>query len=150
MAITDQIDARDWLFEIRADDGNTWVDINGILKFTLKLSENEEVAVMTVFKSAGNFASQPMQRGAMMELEGKYYLSSLNVRDVGQARIDFLGGKMGNDAIGKFRFRHEVQTSWVVWDGWVSIKDIGGENNDKTSWGFSITRFEAATTMAVS
>lgn len=147
--VMDQINARDWLFEVLAVDDITWLTIEGISKFTLKPGENEEVAQMTVFGSKGKHASQPMQRGATIEIEGRYYLSTLGVRDPGQARIDALGGAMGEDSIGRLRFRHTIQTTWVVWDMWVSLKDVGGENNDKSSWGLTATRFEAATTMAV-
>lgn len=149
MAITDQINARDWVFQVLADDDTTWIEIEGINKFASKPGENEEVAEMTVFKSKGKHASQPMQRGATLEIEGKFYLSSLGVRDPGQLRITALGSLMGNDSIGKIRWRHEIQTTWVVWDCWISLGESGGENNDKTAFAFVATRFEAATTMAV-
>ncbi|MGH3834099.1 MAG: phage tail tube protein [Pseudonocardiaceae bacterium] len=150
MAITDQINARDWIFEVLAADGTTWITIEGINKFSSKPGEHEEVAEMTVFKSKGKHASQPMQRGATLEIEGRIYLSSpAAVRDPGQLRIEALGALMANDSLGEIRWRHEIQTTWVVWDCWISLGESGGENNDKASWAFVATRFEAATTMAV-
>ena len=148
----DSINARDWIFQV--SDGATptpaWLEIGGIKKFTLKPGENEESADTTDFQSVGNHESQAMQRGASMSCEGQFVLTDPGaVRNPGQARVDALGVLKGKASLGAFRFRHTVQTNWTVWSGWISLGEQGGENNDKTSWGFTINRSGAATSAAV-
>lgn len=150
MATTDQINARDWIFEISDGAGTpVWLPILGIRKFSLKLSENEESTDTTVFESDGEHESQAMQRGAAMDVEGRMMLTDADVRSPGQLRVEALAGLKGNASLGELRFRHEVQDNWTIWDGWVSLGEKGGENNDKTSWGFTFTKSGPAATVAV-
>jgi hypothetical protein len=146
---SNQVNARDWLFQVSDGAGSpTWIDIAGVMKFALKPGDNEESTDTTVFASQGAHESQAMQRGATMSVEGRFIRSSLNVRDPGQARIDALSVLVGEASLGAFRFRHQVETLWTVWTGWISPGEIGGENNDKAGWSFTVTRSGAATTAA--
>lgn len=147
---TDQINARDWIFEISDGAGTpAWLPISGVKKFSLKLSENEESTDTTVFESGGEHESQAMQRGAAMDIEGKMILTEADVRDPGQARVEACGLLKGEASLIDFRFRHQVQEDWTVWEGWVSLGEKGGENNDKTSFAFTITKSGPASTVPV-
>lgn len=147
----DTINARDWIFEVSDGSGTpVWIVVAGVKKFTIKLAENEESADTTDFQSAGTHESQAMQRGASMSCEGQFILTDPGaVRNPGQARIDALGALKGKASLGQLRFRHTVQTTWTIWTGWVSLGEQGGENNDKTSWGFTLNKSGAATSAAV-
>lgn len=144
---TNQINARDWPFQVLAVDGVTWLDIAGINKFTLKRNQGLVETDTTVFASQGSQESQPMQRGSDLDLEGRFILSSGNVRDPGQLRIDTLGALLGEAALGQVRFRHVVQTLWTVWVAWINLADVSGGNNDKAAWGFAANRCGPATTV---
>lgn len=144
---TNQINARDWVFQVLASDGITWVDIAGVNKFTLKRNASEATADTTVFTSAGTEESQAMQRGADMTVEGKWILTSGNVRDPGQLRIEVLGLLVGEASLGQIRFRHIVQTLWTVWTAWISLADNAGGNNEKVGWGFTANKSGVGTTL---
>lgn len=144
---TNQINARDWVFQVLGSDGVTWIDIAGVNKFTLKRSASQAEADTTVFTSGGTAETQAMQRGADLTVEGRWILTSGNVRDPGQLRIEALGFLVGESSLGQVRFRHVVQTLWTVWAAWVSLADATGGNNDKTSWGFTANKSGVATTL---
>lgn len=147
---TDQVNARGWIFEISDGAGTpVWLRIKGLKKFSLKQAENEESTDTTVFESDGVHESQAMQRGASMDLEGRFLLTDADVRDPGQARVDAVAALTGEESLCDFRFRHTVQDDWTVWEGWISLGERGGETNDKTSWGFTITKSGPASTLAV-
>lgn len=145
---TNQINARDWVFQVLANDGVTWLDIAGVNKFTLKRSANEAKVDTTVFTSAGTEESQAMQRSADLDCEGRYILTSGNVRNPGQAQIDAVGLLVGEASLGQVRFRHIVQTLWTVWTAWVTLMDVTGANNDKSAWGFTAHKSGVATTLS--
>ncbi|MCA1624162.1 MAG: hypothetical protein LC778_10245 [Acidobacteria bacterium] len=149
--MADQILARDWIFQVNslADGSGTWLDILGILSFELNLGENEEVSDDTTFESQGEHESTPVQRGATLGITGRYKLSSGGVRNPGQARIDTLIGLKGDTAVGKVRFRHTIQTTWVVWSTWATGPTIGGGHNDRTGWEVTLTKSGLATSAAV-
>lgn len=151
MATGDQINARDWIFRVETTTPDTFVEIGGLNSFTLNSGENEEVADMTLFASQGRHESQPMQRGATLELGGKKLIATGNTPDAGQARVETLADLLGNAAWVTLQFRHTIQTMWTEWTAsWVSMGEISGETNDKTSWGCTFTKSGAGTTAAVS
>ncbi|MGH7954760.1 MAG: phage tail tube protein [Gloeomargaritales cyanobacterium] len=147
--MTDQINARDYIFQVESATPDTWVDILGKTKFTIKMSEKEEVADTTTFESDGDYESQPMQRGASLTLEGMYLRSSANVRDPGQARMDTLALAKTEAALSRLRFRHTIETDWTIWPGWASLADQGGETNKKGGWGFTWNKSGAASMATV-
>lgn len=146
-----KINARDWLFQVSEDPSEAipvWAAIGGVTSFTLSNSEGEESTDTTTFASAGNAESQAMQRGASLSVEG-FVERTGAVPDAGQASVDDLAKLTGEESLGGLRFRHVEDTTWTVWNAWVSKGDNGGGNNDKTSWSASFTRSGAATTEAV-
>lgn len=147
-----QIDARDWIFQV--SDGATtptWLDIGEVNEFTLNPSENEESANTTVFSSDGEYESQAMQRGATLEITGRWaYTDDGTARDPGQERVEAMAQKVGRASLTQLRFRHVSQNEWVVWDCWFSLGEQGGGNNAKTSWSTTANRSGASTTATVS
>lgn len=146
-----QINARDWIFQVSEDPSiatPVWATIAGIESFDLNPSEGEESTETTTFDSQGVHESQAMQRGASLQVSGKIVRTGA-VQDAGQVSADDLAALVGEASLGGVRFRHTDDTSWVVWTAWVSKANVGGGNNDKTTWGATFTRSGAATTAAV-
>ena len=148
---TEQINARDWIFEVSTDAGVTYLAIGGIKTFSNKPGDNQADTDTTTFASAGEYESQAMQRGATMDLSGQFLLDvAAHTRDVGQAACEALAALVGKASLGMFHFRHVSDTLWTVWTAWVSLSEQGGGNNDKTGWGCTLNRSGAATTASVS
>jgi hypothetical protein len=146
-----KINARDWIFEVSEDPTivtPVWAAIGGLKSFDLNPAENEESVDTTDFESAGVSESQPMQRGASIQLEGDIKRTGSS-QDAGQAATEALAELVGEAALGGLRFRHTSDTDWTVWSAWVSLGSKGGGVNDKTSWAANFTRSGAATTDAV-
>src|ERR1700742_981778 len=146
---TDLMSARDWVFEVESVTPDTWVEIDGIDSFQLNPGENEEVADTSLFRSQGQYEEQKMQRGATLGLKGKK-ITAVTTPDAGQLRVETLAGLVSDASIGSLRFRHSVQTTWVVWEATVSLGTVGGGKNDKASWEATFTRCGAAASAAVS
>jgi hypothetical protein len=148
-----QIDARDWIFEVSEDPSAgvpVWSQILGIESFTLSNSDGEESTDTTTFESAGVAESQAMQRGASLNVDGKIKRAADGItQDAGQLSCDTLAALVGEASLGGVRFRHTLDTDWIVWDAWVSRGDNGGGKNDKTSWSAKFMRSGPATTEAV-
>lgn len=146
-----QINARDYIFEVSEDPNAgtpVWAAIGGLESFDLNPSEGEESTETTTFSSQGVHESQAMQRGASCQVSGKIVRNGA-VQDAGQAAADNLAVLVGEASLGGFRFRHVDDTDWVVWTAWVSKANVGGGNNDKSTWGATFTRSGAATEVAV-
>lgn len=146
-----QINARDWIFEVSEDPAEAvpvWAAVGGVESFDLNPSEGEESTETTVFASQGVAESQAMQRGASLQLSGKIVRTG-SVQDAGQAAADALAGLVGEASLGGLRFRYSEDTDWTVWTAWVSKANLGGGNNDKTSWGATFTKSGPASVVAV-
>jgi len=146
-----KINARDWVFEASADpDAGTpvWAEVGGLTSFDLNPSEGEESVDTTTFASGGVAESQAMQRGASLSLEG-FIERTAGVDDAGQKVLNDAALLVGEASLIGVRFRHTDDTSWTVWDGWVSRGSNSGGNNDKTNWSATVTRSGAASTAAV-
>lgn len=143
-----QIDARDWIFQV--SDGQatpTWMEIMELTEFSHNPAENEESADTTVFGSKGKHSSQAMQRGATLELTGRWaYTDDGSARDPGQLRVEAMADKVSDASLTQFRFRHVSQAEWVVWTAWFSLGEQGGGNNAKTGWATTVHRSGASTT----
>lgn len=140
--------ARDVIFEI-ADVATpaTWIEIGGINTFSK--SHDEETADTTTFASEGQAESQKMQIGKQLEIEGQRLRDSVSgAIDPGQAMVETLSERLGEQSLGQIRFAHKDDTSWEVWTAHANLGDQGGGNNDKTSWSATFTRSGADTTVA--
>jgi hypothetical protein len=140
--------ARDVVFEIEdVATPATWIEIAGINTFSK--SHEEETADTTTFASEGQAESQKMQVGKQLEIEGLRLRDSVTgALDPGQAMVETLSERLGEESLGKVRFAHKDDTEWEVWTAHVNLGDQGGGNNDKTSWSATFTRSGANTTVA--
>ncbi|MGW1770639.1 phage tail tube protein [Streptomyces sp. NPDC002104] len=147
------IDARGWIFEVQDEDAqtDTWLPITGVTTFTHNPGENEETVETVTFDSDGQYEQDVMQRGASLEIEGQYRIDKTTKKqDPGQAYIDHVWAqRLGIDSRNKVRWRHNTQTTWVIWEATVTPGEQGGGTNDKTSWSATVTRCGAATSAQV-
>ncbi|MGW0495043.1 phage tail tube protein [Streptomyces sp. NPDC003007] len=140
--------ARDVEFEIEDfATPNTWILIGGINTFSK--SHEEETTDTTTFASEGQAESQKMQLGKQLEIEGfRLRDDTTGALDPGQAMVEALSERLGEDSLGRVRFAHKDDANWEVWTAHVNLGDEGGGNNDKTSWSATFTRSGANTTVA--
>ncbi|MER5213704.1 hypothetical protein ABT063_24810 [Streptomyces sp. NPDC002838] len=140
--------ARDVLFEVEDFlTPGTWINVAGIDTFSK--SHEEEVTDTTNFASEGNAESQKMQIGKQLTIEGKRLRDSITgAIDPGQAKVEALSDRLGEESLGKVRFAHKTDTTWEVWTAHVNLGEQGGGNNDKTAWAATFTRSGASTTTA--
>lgn len=125
----------------------TWIAIGGINTFSK--SHEEETTDTTTFASNGQAESQKMQLGKQLTIEGLRLRDSVTgAGDPGQAKVEALAGRLGEDSLGRVRFSHKNDTTWEVWTAHANLGDQGGDNNEKTSWSATFTRSGADTTMA--
>ncbi|MFD5266756.1 phage tail tube protein [Streptomyces sp. NPDC058335] len=125
----------------------TWITIEEINTFSK--SHEEETADTTVFTSQGQAESQKMQIAKSMTIEG--FRKRDNVTGAiapGQAKVEALSERLGEESLGRFRFSHKNDTTWSVWTAHVNLGDQGGGNNDKVGWAATFTRSGAETTVA--
>ena len=141
-----QIDARGWIFHIEGETTDSWVAIDGITEFSTDYSEGEEEAETTTFESNGHAESQPMQRGASLELTFREKRDPASgVLSAGQARLMAMARLVGDDAMCRFRFRHATEQQWELWTCWIGWGERGGELNDKTESEVTVHRSGAPT-----
>lgn len=138
--------ARDVVFEIEDfATPNTWIEIGGVNTFSK--SHEEETADTTTFASAGQAESQKMQVGKGLQIEGMRLRDSVTgALDPGQAKVEALSERLGEESLGKVRFAHAEDDNWEVWTAHVNLGDQGGGNNDKVGWSATFTRSGASTT----
>ncbi|MEU6649515.1 hypothetical protein ABZ904_08710 [Streptomyces sp. NPDC046900] len=125
----------------------TWITIGGISNFSK--SHEEETADTTTFASQGQAESQKMQLGKGLQIEGlRLRDDATGALDPGQAKVEALSERLGEQSLGRVRFSHKSDTSWEVWTAHVSLGDQGGDNNAKVTWSATFTRSGASTTVA--
>lgn len=125
----------------------TWITIGGLNTFSK--SHEEETADTTTYASQGQAESQKMQLGKQLQLEGLRLRDNVTgAIDPGQAKVEGLSERLGEDSLGRVRFSHKNDTTWEVWTAHVNLGDQGGGNNDKTSWSATFTRSGASTSVA--
>ncbi|MFF4989627.1 phage tail tube protein [Streptosporangium saharense] len=148
-----KINARDIIFEV--SDGAVspaWLPVKGLTGVNVNPGENEESVETTDFDSQGAYEQEILQRGASLELEGFLLKDdTTGAQDPGQARVEEMGGEdaLGADSLGQVRFRHPMDDEWKVWTCTFSLAEQGGGNNDKSSWGATVTRSGRSSTVAV-
>lgn len=146
----EKYNARDVEFEIEdPDTPGTWVAIapGGIETFTK--SHSSETTPTTSFASQGQAESQKMELSKTLSIEGRRLRDPVSgALDPGQALVENLADRLGEDSLSGFRFAHADDTSWTVWSAHVELGDQGGGNNDKVSWSATFTRSGADSTEA--
>ena len=147
-----KINARDIIFQVEDSTPGEWLRVERLTNVNVNPGENEEVAETGDYDSEGAYEQEIMQRGASLELEGMLMKDDLTgALPPGRARVEEMCGedKVGYDSLGRVRFRHPMDSVWKVWSCTFSLGEQGGETNDKTSWGATITKSGLSTTMAV-
>lgn len=138
-------DARDCEFEVESDTPGTWVSIGGINTFTK--SRNSANTDTTTYASGGDYEQQIMQRGKTLKLGGFRLIDpDTGALDAGQAIVETWADQKSDASLRSFRFAAPGDTNWEVWTATAELDDEGGGNNDKVSWGCTITRSGASTT----
>ncbi|MGW8988722.1 phage tail tube protein [Streptomyces zhihengii] len=141
--------ARDVIFEIE-DPANpgTWVEIGPKAINTFTNSSAYETTDTTTFGSEGRAESQNMQEGKTLAFQGFRLRDPVTgALDPGQALVEAQAGRLGDESLTGFRFAHKDDTEWTVWaEAHYQLGDQGGGNNDKTSWGATVTRSGPSTT----
>lgn len=144
---TTKINARDWTFEIGDGDpggtGEVYTEIGGIN--TMTIGREAEDTDTTTFESAGNAEHEVMQRGRTFEVEG-FYLEDVadGTRDPGQEMVETVGDAVGTNSLRNLRITSPGGTT-LTQQVSVEVGDVGGGNNDKTSWSATFTRSGATT-----
>lgn len=136
--------ARNWLIEIDTDalaatptGSPVWTKIGGINTFTI--SSDKEDADTTDFDDQGYSSHIVAGRSNEISYEG-FYLEDPDTgeRDAGQAAVEDYSDRIGPEAMGQIRMTspggkvRQFRGSFVT-------GDVGGGNNDATSWGASFT-----------
>ncbi|MCI3271392.1 phage tail tube protein [Streptomyces cylindrosporus] len=125
----------------------TWITIGGLNTFTK--GHSEETTDTTTYASAGQEESQKMQIGKTLGLQGlRLRDDTTGAGDSGQAKVEALAERLGENSLGRVRFSHKNDTTWLVWTAHVALGDQGGGNNDKVSWECTFTRSGAESTVA--
>lgn len=139
MAVT-KVLARDWDFYINTGTFAipTWLNTNcGLNTFTF--SNSKEDAETTDFCSDGYAEHMVASRGLEITAEG-FYLEDPTTgdRSAGQLAIEELAEKVGNDSLGDFKLVSPAGSGRRFYSS-VMVGDVGGGNDDPTTWGFTLT-----------
>jgi len=137
MAVTKCL-ARDWIVEI-GDGGATpvWTEIKGINTLTFGSSKND--ADTTSFDNGGVNTHLVASRGYTLTLEGFYMIDvETGDREPGQQLVEELADKIGPSSIGQFRLTDPAGLV-RTFSASANIGDVGGGNDDPTSWGAELT-----------
>ena len=129
--------ARNWEVRVGSTDGSGGTEIKGInsIGFTF----DKEDAETTDFDSEGWAEHIPAERGRSLTLEGFFLEDPANgTRDSGQDEVEDLADEVGHDGIEEFTLKSPGGTE-KYFDASVNIQDIGGANNEPTSWGAELT-----------
>lgn len=131
--------ARDWTMSINKGTFGTpvWVDVTcGINTFTLSNTKND--ADTTDFCSEGFMEHLVASRSIELTAEG-FFLEdpSTGDRAEGQELIEAQALLMGNSSLGDFRLISPGLTESRFFAS-ANIADIGGGNDDPTTWGFTL------------
>lgn len=125
--------ARDWEIHVsKLTSIPVWVRIGGITTFTS--SNDKEDADVTDFDDEGFAQHIVVSRTGETSFEGHYL-----EEDEGQLLIDDLSEAMGHESLALIRL---TRPSGRVLEfmGTFTMGDVGGGNNDITSWGASVNR----------
>lgn len=133
-----KINARGWTFEIKNNATTpAYVEIGGLMEFTL--SRTSKDVETTDFDSDGDAESEKMERGKSITAKGFYKEDASGNQDTGQAEVEEVADLKGAASLRDFRITSPNGAVWE-WSAHFEIGDVGGGNNDKTSWGFTAVR----------
>lgn len=146
-----QIPVRDTIIEV--SDGAAmpvWTEVGGLTSITLNPSENEEVQETATLDDEGFYSEYKMQRGAVIEVEGKLYADPADdTRDPGQQVVEDNGVKVGIESRSDLRMRRKNAAEWKVWTATTTTGEQGGETNETTGFAATWTRCGKPRTEAV-
>jgi hypothetical protein len=136
MAVT-KVLARGWKFEVYDTDTLLYVEVTGINTFTFTRGKND--ADTTDFDSEGYEEHMAASRNFEITGEG-FYKEDLSTgdRDLGQEIMEDYAELVGEDSLRQFRMTSPGGTE-KEFNASVNIGDVGGGNDDPTSWGFTLT-----------
>lgn len=134
MAVT-KVLARDWVLEIKSGSGYT--RIKGLS--TLSFSNSKNDTDTTDFESQGATEHLVTSRSQEISAEGFYLVDkTTKKRDEGQQAVESLAELIGPESLGEFRLTSPAGTMKTFFAS-ANIGDIGGGNDDATSWGVTLT-----------
>lgn len=132
MAVT-KVLARGWTLTV----GAGLVAVGGTNSLTFSGGKTD--AETTTFDSAGWAEHIVAERTRSIGVEGFFLEDPANGdRNAGQEAMETLASAVGADSIDEFVLTSPGGTTYSF-DGSVEIGDIGGGNNDPTSWSATIT-----------
>lgn len=142
MAVT-KVLARGWKFEVETAVPATYVEIGGINSFSI--SRDKADADGTDFKSMGSREHIVASRGTEFSFEG-YYMEDMatKARDGGQERFEAVADLIGPPSIVGFKITSPGGKLWTF-KASANVGDVGGGNDDNTTWGGTITVSGAVT-----
>lgn len=130
--------ARNWKIEVNTGTEAlpTWTKVGGINTFTL--SNDKEDADTTDFESAGFAEHMVAGRSNEISFEGFFLEDATGVRDTGQEFVETKAEEVGPASIVALRITSPGGKA-KQYKGSFSVGDVGGGNNDPTSWGANYT-----------
>ena len=140
MAANNKVLARNYTLEVY--DGTAYLPINGIN--TLTISTEKESTDTTTFDSDGMAEHLATQRAKTISAEGYEYYDEAGVQDAGQAEVETLSDAVGTAAESTLHIVHDNSGREKWLNGTFNLADIGGGNNDPSSWGFEFERTGAS------
>lgn len=139
MAASNKVLARNYTIEVY--DGAAYVEINGIN--TLTISTEKESSDTTTFDSNGMAEHLATQRAKTISAEGYEHYDGAT-QDAGQAEVESLSDAVGTAAESTLHIVHDNSGREKWLNGTFNLADIGGGNNDPSSWGFEFERTGAS------
>lgn len=144
--------ARNWIIEVDTDPLATvptgtpvWTKVGGVNTFTI--SSDKEDADTTDFDSVGHSEHIVASRSNEITFEGFFIEDQTDgSRDAGQEAVEDYADKIGPESIAKIRLT-SPGGKVRQFNGSFVTGDVGGGNNDATSWGASFTPSGAPVTV---
>jgi predicted secreted protein len=140
MAAKNKVLARNYTLEVY--DGAAYVEIKGIN--TVTISTEKESSDTTTFDSNGMAEHLATQRAKTITAEGYEYYDEAGVQDAGQVEVETLSDAVGIAAESTLHIVHDNSGREKWLNGTFNLADIGGGNNDPSSWGFEFERTGAS------
>jgi hypothetical protein len=133
--------ARNWIIEVGIPPvapatEPTWTKVGGVNTFTI--SHDKEDADTTDFDDQGYNSHIVASRSNEITFEGFYIEDELGARDAGQQLVEDHAEEIGPESIKPLRLT-SPGGKVRQWDGSFVTGDVGGGNNDATSWGSTFT-----------